>query len=232
MRAPARPPALQPRRGSPGRGVSAAAPGQAALGVSERRTVAGAAGSQGGRRRVVSVGGRSCNEPLGGTEGSTAHPGAAPQGTLAPATRVHGLGRDVGVRVHGLGHECVQAGPRVRTGWATTRQSSLGAGPATAEACRSSWERPAGLRTTAHRQPERPAAWRLRRYSGHTHMKCDARVRPPTGSPVLAPPRAATPRHATPRASASHAEGPGLMPRGATVHSHAALSKPTSDLGS
>lgn len=105
------------------------------------------------------------------------------------ATRVHGLGRDVGVRVHGLGHACARLG--------TTRQSSLGAGPATAEACHSSWERPAGLRTTAHRQPERPAAWRLRRYSGHTHTKCGTRVRPPTGSPVLAPPRAATPRHAT-----------------------------------
>lgn len=196
MRAPARPPALQPRRGSPGRGVSAAAPGQAALGVSERRTVAGAAGSQGGRRRVVSVGGRGCNEPLEGTEGSTAHPGAALQGTLAPATRVL-LGHAcawAGPRRRGA---CAWPGPRVRTGWATTRQSSLGAGPATAEACRSSWERPAGLRTTAHRQPERPAAWRLRRYSGHTHTKCDARVRPPTGSPVLAPPRAATPRHAT-----------------------------------
>lgn len=185
MRAPARPPALQPRRGSPGRGVSAAAPGQAALGVSERRTVAGAAGSQGGRRRVVSVGGRSCNEPLEGTEGSTAHPGAARQGTLAPATRAHSLG-----------HACAWAGPRVCAGRATCAR--LGAGPATAEACRSSWERPAGLRTTAHSQPERPAAWRLRRYSGHTHTKCGARVRPPTGSPVLAPPRAATPRHARP----------------------------------
>lgn len=44
--------------GVAGTGCLTAAPGQAALGVSERRTVAGAAGSQGGRRRVVSVGGR------------------------------------------------------------------------------------------------------------------------------------------------------------------------------